>query len=568
MVTPGLAQSSAPTPQNLSGLLFDVRAVYADLLDRQRAGALMVMCWVFGGLGFLGTLALLVLLDTPPRWGLFAANLILSGLYFGMYGMARRGRLRTASFGFILIALAVPTIQIIGGARILPAEIFVLAYSIPAISAALLVGPAWSFVAAAVSILLRAGTVIEEADRLGRDLRTELLSTDMLGTAFLLIMLAFFSWLLARSLYQWAFSAQRRARQLEAAALVSETAAIAPNLQILLNEVVNRIREAYAFYHAQVFLVDQEGRMARLEASTGRAGEALLARGHALPVGSRSVIGQCTYTGKPVVVNDVRADPTHRPNELLPDTRGELSLPLLVRNQVIGALDVQSNQVNAFQPDDVRSLQLMANQIASAIEKTRLLNELESRANENQHLYEEAQKNLQQIEELNRRLTREGWTEYLRLRKSRSALGFTLQDTAVQRDAGWTAAMRQAYQGEQTVIIRQDQDVHIAAVPLRVRGEVIGVLEIERGGNQPWKEDDIELAQMLVDRLALAVENARLFEQASEAADREHIVNEIAQEVQAAGSIDEVLQVALSELSSVLGVRRGMVQINPKTEEA
>src|SRR5574341_238795 len=140
MVTPGLAQSSAPTPQNLSGLLFDVRAVYADLLDRQRAGALMVMCWVFGGLGFLGTLALLVLLDTPPRWGLFAANLILSGLYFGMYGMARRGRLRTASFGFILIALAVPTIQIIGGARILPAEIFVLAYSIPAISAALLVG--------------------------------------------------------------------------------------------------------------------------------------------------------------------------------------------------------------------------------------------------------------------------------------------------------------------------------------------------------------------------------------------------------------------------------------------
>jgi GAF domain-containing protein len=93
------------------------------------------------------------------------------------------------------------------------------------------------------------------------------------------------------------------------------------------------------------------------------------------------------------------------------------------------------------------------------------------------------------------------------------------------------------------------------------------VLEVERDGSRPWTDSELEMVETLVDRLGLAVENARLYEQASLAAEREHVVNRIAQDVQGAESIDEVLQSALSELSSVLGASRGIVQISPKGEE-
>jgi len=239
-----------------------------------------------------------------------------------------------------------------------------------------------------------------------------------------------------------------------------------------------------------------------------------------------------------------------------------------VSGDVIGALDVQSIKPNSFQGEDVNSLQVIASLLAGFIEKARLVNQLQVRAAEQQSLVDEAQNNLRQIEDLNRRLTREGWSEYLRSHHDRGNLGYTLDGAIVQSDTAWTAPMRQAYQGEKSVVIRQDQQAHIAALPLRVRGEVIGVLEIERDGTRPWSDDDIAMAETLIDRLALAVENARLYEQATLAAEREHIVNRIAQNVQEAESVDDILRAALSDLSTVLGASRGIVQITPRDDGA
>jgi GAF domain-containing protein len=92
------------------------------------------------------------------------------------------------------------------------------------------------------------------------------------------------------------------------------------------------------------------------------------------------------------------------------------------------------------------------------------------------------------------------------------------------------------------------------------------VLELERGGNQPWTENELQMIETLVERLAMAIENARLYEQATRSAEREHIVNRIAQDVQSAKTIDKVLEAALTELSTVLGASRGIVQISPKID--
>lgn len=555
-----------PVGGRLFGWLFSVPYPYARSLDRQRAAAASLIGLVFGVMGIMGVLGLAMLFPAIVPLELLWPSVVMGLLFLSMAWLARQGYLRWASLGVVMLTLIVPTMLAVRY-RLLGLETLVLSYTVPVVLASFLVAPAWSFSVAAVAVLGAAMDILLPLGGMGAiSLSVGQALITLLISAFLLEMLALLSWLISTSVTIWATSAERRAAQLEAAVVISESAARSPGLNVLLNEVIERIREAYGFYHAQVFLLDEEKRLARLVASTGRAGEELLARGHALPVGSRSVIGQCTLRGEPVVINNVRQSEIHRPNPLLPDTAAELALPLVVGGEVIGALDVQSTVPDVFQPEDVRALQVMAAQLTAAVENARLLDEVQARAAENERLYQEAQANLRQIEELNRRLTREGWNDYLSARRARGGLGYTLQGGTIVPDAAWTAPMRQAYQGEHGVVIRKDGQVHIAALPVRVRGETIGVLEIARGEDRPWSDSEIELAETLVERLALALENARLFEEAAMATGREAAINVIAQDVQSAESVDEVLQAALVRLSEVLGAARGVVQISPKRE--
>jgi GAF domain-containing protein len=559
----------SPLSSAMTGGLFTLRHKYADALDEQRAITLLTTP-LFLSLAGLVVGVILVVLNPA----LYPANEVLIPLAATLvvcvviYLLIQSGRLLGASLLFVGVLVVLPIALNWTDGLDGPG---MLGLALPVVAASLLFPPRWAFssvlpASGALAILLYKYIYITPDPSIVKGTPLQSMVSRLIEASIYLVIVAAVTGQFNLTLQRWATNAQRRARQLEAAALISEAASTAPTVGTLLNLVVERIRETFGFYHAQVFLVDGERRMARLEASTGRAGVALLARGHALPVGSRSVIGQTTYSGKAVVINDVRDNPTHRPNELLPDTLSEMALPLIVTGDVIGALDVQSTRPNSFQDEDINSLQVIASLLAGFIEKARLVNQLQVRAAEQQSLVDEAQNNLRQIEDLNRRLTREGWNEYLRAHRDRGNLGYTLDGSSVQADTTWTAPMRQAYQGEKSVVIRQDQQAHIAALPLRVRGEVIGVLEIERDGTRPWSDDDIAMAETLIDRLALAVENARLYEQATLAAEREHIVNRIAQNVQEAESVDDILRAALSDLSTVLGASRGIVQISPRDD--
>ncbi|MGB0388268.1 MAG: ATP-binding protein [Ardenticatenaceae bacterium] len=171
----------------------------------------------------------------------------------------------------------------------------------------------------------------------------------------------------------WLFQeSQRRAAQLEAAGQVSRAASSLLALEELMDKAVNQIRHAFGYYHAQVFLLDEKRQWALLRASTGQAGQQLLARQHKLAVGSQSTIGQVTMTGEPIVVRDT--DQGSAPwifNELLQETRAELAVPLRVGDVVIGALDVQSVKPDVFYKDDIAVLQTLADQMAVAIQNAR-----------------------------------------------------------------------------------------------------------------------------------------------------------------------------------------------------
>ena len=183
----------------------------------------------------------------------------------------------------------------------------------------------------------------------------------------------------------------QRTRDIVATAEIGQAITAARDLQSLLRQVVNLIIERFDFYHAQVFLLDDLGQNAVLRASTGEAGRQLLERQHSLPVGSQSVIGLVTNGGEPVIARDTDTDITHRRNELLPNTRSEMALPLRIAGRIIGALDVQSENADAFDQGDITVFQAMADQLAVAIENARL--------------FERTQRDLEQIERLNRRLT-------------------------------------------------------------------------------------------------------------------------------------------------------------------
>ena len=164
---------------------------------------------------------------------------------------------------------------------------------------------------------------------------------------------------------------RRRATQLETAAEIARDTSSTLALETLLDRAVNLICNRYGYHHASIFLLDEVGFNAVVRASTGEAGIEMQQRAYALPVGSQSVIGYVTEKGTPLVINDVSLNPIHRPNPFLPGTQSEMAIPFKIGERIIGALDVQSNEIDAFLSDDVVVLQALADQIAVAVDNAR-----------------------------------------------------------------------------------------------------------------------------------------------------------------------------------------------------
>lgn len=165
--------------------------------------------------------------------------------------------------------------------------------------------------------------------------------------------------------------AQKRAIELQTAAEIARDTTSTLSTNLLLDRMVNLIRDRLGYYHVSIFLLDSTNNFAVVQESTGEAGRVLKERNHKLAVGSRSVIGSATSSGNTVCLNDVSQSPLFYPNPLLPETRSETGIPLKFGDRIIGALDLQSNKVNAFTPDDLTVLQILGDQIAVAIENAR-----------------------------------------------------------------------------------------------------------------------------------------------------------------------------------------------------
>jgi GAF domain-containing protein/HAMP domain-containing protein len=336
-----------------------------------------------------------------------------------------------------------------------------------------------------------------------------------------------------------------RARDFAATQEIGRVATTQRDPQKLMDSVVELITQRFSnIYHAQIFLNDAENAYAVLRASTGDVGRELLARGHRLAVGSVSVVGQATAQGRVIVARDTAASPVHRRNELLPETRAELAIPLRVGDTVIGALDVQSKLGNAFTEGQIGVLQTMADQIAIAIENARL--------------YQESIRRAAEIEEANRRATQRAWADFMRDQRAKTLL----RQAGAQTDTDMSALRRQAQQEGRTLVGRPTERGTIpVAVPIILRGQTLGAVEWELPA-QGFGEDKIALAEELAARLAVSLDNARLFQESRRAVERERMVNLIAGRLAAQTSIDDLLKTAVREAGRAVrapsvGIRLG-----------
>lgn len=148
----------------------------------------------------------------------------------------------------------------------------------------------------------------------------------------------------------------------------------------LLFETVNRLRQTFGYYHVHVYLLYIPAHTAStaswtliVQEATGHAGAMMLEVKHKIPFNAeRSLVAQAARSRKPVSVNDVREAPTHLPNQLLPDTLSEVAMPLVAGERLLGVLDVQDTRLNHFNDDEIRTLEIVANQLTVALSNAQL----------------------------------------------------------------------------------------------------------------------------------------------------------------------------------------------------
>ncbi len=336
-----------------------------------------------------------------------------------------------------------------------------------------------------------------------------------------------------------------RIARMDAARRIANEISAESTLEVLLNKAVNIIREEFSFYHAGLFLNDEKNEFAVLRAATGEAGAAMLQREHRLRIGEIGIVGYVTAKGEARITADVDQDPNHFKNPLLPDTASEIAVPLRVGERIIGALDVQSTRRNPFSPVDVEVLQIIADQLATAVDKARLL--------------ESNQQNLRELENSYRQSTQRSWQNFLR--NARKTYGFQYRQSEIAPQAVLTSEAEQALRQANLVATPLEPGVTAIAVPISLRGQPIGVVNL-RFATSRLSQGMIELVRDATDRLAVSLENARLLEEIQFRAQRERLVGDVSSKVRTATDVESILRIAANELGQSLGVAEVVVQLH------
>jgi signal transduction histidine kinase/putative methionine-R-sulfoxide reductase with GAF domain len=328
---------------------------------------------------------------------------------------------------------------------------------------------------------------------------------------------------------------ERRGNQVQLSTQVSQSIAAATSLEDLYQRVVTQVKERFGYYHTQIlrYYADQDAVV--LITGYGEIGEKMLAAGHHLPMGE-GLIGTAASTGDTLLRSTLENDPDWHPNPLLPDTKGEIAVPIKLGDNILGVLDVQSNVAGTLGADDQLLLEGLCGQVAIAIESTRLRQEMTDR--------------LEEINRLYRAMSHEGWQAY------RETADFP---TGFMYDQAGT---RQVDTGGLT-------KEFFSKIPLTVLGgEVIGTLSVADDPQRPISPEDQNFLQQISEQVTLALESARLFEQTQAAlsevarrADELNTLNQIITTASQTLDLNTILDAVLDKVLVTTNFSAGLISI-------
>jgi PAS domain S-box-containing protein len=273
-----------------------------------------------------------------------------------------------------------------------------------------------------------------------------------------------------------------------------------------------------------------------------------------------SLAAWVTAEGEPRLDLDLRTDKVFAEDDdwLAAGQRSRVTIPLQIQELTLGVLSLYSKQRGAFSVHEMPTLIQVGDQIALALERTYLL--------------EETRAALSRAEASYQRYLSDEWRRYLS-ETSQSQGYLSSHDALTEESQFWTPEIERALAEESTVLwqesVENGESFRSAiALPIRLRGQTIGVLDFyQEGQEREWSEDEKALVEALADQIALALENARLYEEAERRAHREATIGQIATQVRQQPDIDAVLRTAVRELGKALGTSRTFVRLSNPVEE-
>lgn len=343
-------------------------------------------------------------------------------------------------------------------------------------------------------------------------------------------------------------SIERHAKLLKASARAAKNITTILDPYELFQRTVDIICDEFGFYYAGVFLVDDTNQYALLRAGRGEPGRDMLREGHRLAIGGNSMIGASIANKKGRIALDVGEEAVFFENPHLPKTRSEMALPLIVSDEAIGALTVQSTEEAAFHEEDIDALQTMADQLAVAIQNAKLHRQEERRS----RLLKAANrvgKEVASLLDLDQLLPQtvniiceayglyyagvfllDDKNEFAVLRagygkagKAMLAEGHKLR-IGTESMIGACIAMGEARialdVGEERVHFKNPHLPHTRsemALPLIYGGRTLGAVTIQSSEERAFSEDDITTLLTMAEHLAVAINNAHLIEELKEA---------------------------------------------------
>lgn len=329
---------------------------------------------------------------------------------------------------------------------------------------------------------------------------------------------------------------EQRTSYLEATSVVARDVASELDPETLIQRIVILVTEQFDFYHTGLFLIDDTSEFAVLRAASSKGGRQMLERGHRLRVGEEGIVGFVSGQGRSRVALDTGSDAVYFDNPDLPNTRSEAALPLRVRGQIIGVLDVQSTKPQAFNDNDIAVLQTLADQIAVALHTARLFQQVDENLKTQQQAYGE--------------VAQEAW-----------------KNITDGKDLGYQYIRGEVVPtGEQPNI--DQPELPEISLPIEIGTQTVGYITAHKPSpDLGWNKSEIAIMETLSEQLGVALESARLYQDTQARAAREQLTGEVTTRIRETMDIETIIKTASEEIRKALNLPEVVIRLGePSTD--